>query len=383
MTILLDRPSASTPSPIAAATLKVLHLINGEHYSGAERVQDLLAERLPEFGCTAGFVCLKPDKFPRERRSQATLHELPMRSKLDLWSAWEVAGLVTTEQYDLVHTHTPRTALIGRIASALAGVPMIHHVHSPASRDTTSGWSNWVNATAERLSLTGVSRLICVSESLGRHMRGEGFSDEQIAVVPNGVPVPAKLRDATPPTGEWTLGTVALFRPRKGIEVLLDALAELRAAGLPVRLHAVGPFETPEYQSEVLARVERLGIARAITWTGFVSDVAAELRQCDLFILPSLFGEGLPMVVLEAMAAGVPVVGTRVEGIPEAIRDGLEGLLAEPNDAADLARAIGHAVRGKVDWLALRERAIERHAERFSDRSMAAGVAAVYRSLVG
>jgi glycosyltransferase involved in cell wall biosynthesis len=305
-----------------------------------------------------------------------------MRSKLDLWSAWEVAGLVTSEHYDLVHTHTPRTALIGRIASAIAGVPMVHHVHSPTSRDTTSGWSNWLNATAERLSLTGVSRVICVSESLGRHMLAEGFSQERIAVVPNGVPVPERLRDDALPRGTWTLGTVALFRPRKGIEVLLEALARLRAAGLPVRLHAVGPFETPEYEREVRAKADELGMAGDITWTGFVSDVAAELRRCDLFILPSLFGEGLPMVVLEAMAAGVPVVGTRVEGIPEAIRDGQEGLLAEPSDPEDLAGAIGRIVCGEVDWRLLRENALIRHGERFSDRSMAEGVAAVYRAVV-
>ena len=74
-----------------------------------------------------------------------------------------------------------------------------------------------------------------------------------------------------------------------------------------------------------------------ITWTGFTRDVLDELRQMDLFVLPSLFGEGLPMVVLEAMAAGVPVVATRVAGIPEAIRPGQDGVLVEPGDAEDLA----------------------------------------------
>jgi glycosyltransferase involved in cell wall biosynthesis len=132
----------------------------------------------------------------------------------------------------------------------------------------------------------------------------------------------------------------------------------------------------------VKALAAELQVAEQITWTGFVSDVPAELARCDLFILPSLFGEGLPMVVLEAMAAGVPVVGTRVEGIPEAIRDGQEGLLAEPSDPADLARAIGRIVRGEVDWRRLREHGMARHGERFSDRSMAEGVAAVYRRVI-
>jgi glycosyltransferase involved in cell wall biosynthesis len=103
----------------------------------------------------------------------------------------------------------------------------------------------------------------------------------------------------------------------------------------------------------------------------------------DLLVLPSLFGEGLPMVVLEAMAAGVPVVATRVPGVPEAIRHGEDGVLVNPNDPVDLARAIADLVGGRYNWESLRASAFERHAERFSDRAMAASVAAVYKELLG
>jgi glycosyltransferase involved in cell wall biosynthesis len=102
----------------------------------------------------------------------------------------------------------------------------------------------------------------------------------------------------------------------------------------------------------------------------------------DLFVLPSLFGEGLPMVVLEAMAAGVPVVATRVEGIPEAIRDGIDGLIASPNDVNDLVLQLDRVIRGQVDWNAMRISAHRRQEEKFSDRSMAQGVAQVYRKVL-
>ena len=114
----------------------------------------------------------------------------------------------------------------------------------------------------------------------------------------------------------------------------------------------------------------------------FTQDVDRELAQMDLFVLPSLFGEGMPMVVLEAMASGVPVVATRIEGIPEAIRDGREGLIAEPGDPQDLAAVLSRVIDGQVDWQSLRRGALKRQASEFSDISMAAGVAEVYRRVL-
>ena len=118
-------------------------------------------------------------------------------------------------------------------------------------------------------------------------------------------------------------------------------------------------------------------------WTGFQRDINAQLQEMDLFVLPSLFGEGLPMVVLEAMAAGVPVVATEVAGTPEAIRHGRDGLIVPPGDA----RAIGPRHRrrhpGQVRLVGAAASAMARQASLFSDRSMASGVAQVYREVLG
>jgi len=364
-------------------TIRVLHVINGEHYSGAERVQDLLAGKLAELGFEVGFACVKPDRFPGVRKSrEAPLYAVPMRGKLDLRGVGRLVRITRQGDYRLLHAHTPRTLLVAAMASLLTGVPLVYHVHSPTSRDSTRRWQNRINAAIEWLGMRMASALIAVSRSLGEHVRRLGMPGRKICVVPNGVP--CRRPRTTRPAGkrEWTLGTVALFRPRKGMEVLLEALAKLRSEGLPVRLRAVGGFETLEYERQVKSLAARLGLAEAVDWTGFTEDVDRELARVDLFVLPSLFGEGLPMVVLEAMAAGVPVVATRVEGVPEAIRDGHDGLVAEPGDSHSLARAIRRVVCGKVNWSLLRRSALERQAERFSDRSMAAGVAEVYRRVL-
>jgi len=386
--VVVVSPGAAPQSPASDTSpstepIKVLHVINGEHYAGAERVQDLLAACLGEHGFGLSFACVKPDKFDEARHHKAApLVETPMRSRFDHRAARQVARLVVEGQFKIIHAHTPRSLMVACWAAHKTKVPLVYHVHSPTSRDSTRRLHNWLNAMLERRNLRRAAQLICVSESLGRHMADQGFHRDRITVVPNGVPMPTQRPLRSKPKGIWHLGSVALMRPRKGIEVLLDAIAILRDRGLPVRLRLVGAFESNEYESSLKQQVERLKIDEAVDWVGFTRDVPAELAKMDLFVLPSLFGEGLPMVVLEAMAAGLPVVATQVEGVPEAIRDGREGLLAKPNSAIDLAHNIARIVGGEVDWNQLRQAAMARHAERFSDRSMAAGVASVYDRLL-
>jgi glycosyltransferase involved in cell wall biosynthesis len=364
-------------------TLRVLHVINGEHYSGAERVQDLLGLCLPKLGVEVGFACVKPGKFLEARQAtECPVYDASMQSRLDMRAAWRLAQTIRAEQYELVHAHTPRSLMVGRLAAAFCGVPVVYHVHSPTSRDTTHSLRNWLNSATERFSLAGVSRLVCVSQSLLTHMRACGWREELLRVVPNGVPSGPELLPRNTPDRTWTLSMVALFRPRKGLEILLQAIAELRSQGYSVRLRAIGPFETPAYEASIQELVTKLKIAELIDWLGFTRDVNAELTQTDLFVLPSLFGEGLPMVVLEAMAAGVPVISTAVEGVPEALRDGLDGLLARPDDAPDLARAIRRIMDREVDWQTLRTSARTRQVAHFSDHSMASGVAQIYRELL-
>lgn len=367
----------------AARPLRVLQLINGEHYSGAERVQDLLALQLPRCGCEVGFACVRPQRFPSVRQSQETpLVNVPMRGRFDLRVVKRIARLVEYEGYDLIHAHTPRTALVGRLAARSVGVPLVYHVHSPVGRDSTRWWINRMNSVVERLAIGDADRLIAVSPSLREYMIERGTSPDRIVCVPNGVPVAGAAIERSAPVAAWTLGMMALFRPRKGTEVLLEALAVLRSRGVDVRLRAVGGFETPAYEETIRDLAKRLDVEAAIDWVGFTRDVRQELAKFDVFVLPSLFGEGLPMVVLEAMSVGLPVIASRVEGVPCAVVHRETGLLVEPASVSQLASAVEEFVAGRVDYQAMSCAARQRHAEQFSDERMAAGVAAVYRGVL-
>jgi glycosyltransferase involved in cell wall biosynthesis len=159
-------------------------------------------------------------------------------------------------------------------------------------------------------------------------------------------------------------------------------LAELKRQDRHVHLRAVGPFETPEYEGEIRRLAADLNVAAEIEWRGFRGDIAAELASMDVFVFPSILPEGMPMVVLEAMAAGVPVVASQVSGVVEIIREGRDGLLAAPGEHDDLALAIARLMDGRADWNALRQAAHARQSAHFSASSMAAGVAEVYRDVL-
>ena len=379
-------PSVPTSASRAINQIKVLHVVNGEHFSGAERVQSHLGRCLPQFDVAADFACVKPGKFAEmvdeQQGKWGTGFRTNMNHRFDLRPVRFIRDLVHEHHYDMLHAHTPRTAMVASMVSKWTGVPWIYHVHSPASRDSTRFLTNQINAWIEKQTFRNCKHLITVSESLRLDCIRQGVSEDKVTVVHNGVPAIRPPRQNTPKVGgTWTIGMIALMRPRKGLEIAIDAIAELDRRGHDVRLRVIGPFESEEYRSEIEARIATKGVEHRLERVGFVDDVPLALSKLDAMVLPSLFGEGLPMVVLEAMAAAVPVVATRVEGTPEAITHGLEGLLAEPRNALSLAREIESLVAGEYDWTQMSEAAFDRHRRSFSDLAMARDTAAVYRSL--
>jgi glycosyltransferase involved in cell wall biosynthesis len=378
---------ASTPTPPCHETVRVLHLVNGEHFAGAERVQSHLGRCLPQLGVSADFACIKPGRFAdavdAAVGSWGMAYRFPMRNRLDLSIVPAVSRVVKAGKYDLLHAHTPRTAMIASIVARLAGVPWIYHVHSPAARDSAKRFSNWFNASVERFSLRGCSHLITVSNSLRQELIRGGETEGHITVVQNGVPGVRYARNHFPVIGgRWMFGMVALMRPRKGLEIALNAIATLRASGHDAHLRCIGPYETEQYRHLIESQIDSLGIRPFVEQFGFQSDVPRTLAELDVMLLPSLFGEGLPMVVLEAMASALPIIATAVEGTPEAIRDGRDGLLAKPGCSISLADTMRMMMDGEVDWHEIAESAFNHHAEHFSDRAMSEGVANVYHRIL-
>ena len=377
-TVVFHRATAPTQRGLSS-----LHLINGEHFSGAERVQQILGNRLPDFGVSANFVCLKPGKFPELCGLDSDrVRLIGMRSRFDWSNVQRIAEYAKETNADVLHAHTPRSAMIASFVAKRCKLPWVYHVHSPAARDSTSAIVNHFKNWLELYSLRSADHIITVSKSLRREMLSRGHSRNKITAVANGVAEQPPI-DPTERLGQrhWKLGMVALVRPRKGIEVLLEAIAKLKGEKNRITLEVIGGFETPEYESNIRGLIHSLDLDGTVNLRGFTKDVPAVMRTLDAMVLPSLFGEGMPMVVLEALACGVPVIATRVEGTPEVIRHGQEGLLARPQDADSLSNAIQVLISDRSAWCQMSRLAVQRHRQGFSDVTMAERTAKVYRKL--
>lgn len=363
-------------------TLRVLHVVNGQHYAGAARVQDLLALTLPEFGYDVSFACLLPEKFPQERQSQASpLYELPMKHRLDFAPARRIAQLVQTNQIDLLHSHETRSAMIAAAVGMMTGVPFVHHVHCQMNTEIGAGVKQRINTSIERFACNRADHTIAVSGSIERFIRANGFDRSPITVVPNGVPSAGQSKPARKQGQPWTIGMVALLRERKGLETLMKALPALLEQ-FDVRLRIVGPFESEGYRNRMYDLSDSLGISPFIDWTGFSRNVNQQIAQMDVLVLPSVLAEGMPMVLLEAMSTGVPIVGSQVDGITDVIQHEQNGLLFRPADANDLACQLIRLMNNEISWDSLSQRCDAEYRERYSQTAMAAGVASVYNRVL-
>jgi glycosyltransferase involved in cell wall biosynthesis len=383
---LADTPARKSCKPTEAALRSVIHVINGEHFSGAERVQQHLGKRLLDFGYAPRFACLKPGTFAEHcGLPSETLFDTAMQSRFDLRVVRRLAAYARTHNADLLHAHTPRTALITSLVSRKTRIPWVYHVHSPTSRDSTRGFINKINLLVERWAIRSCDRLITVSRSLRREMLRLGVPRSRLAVVPNGVPALPPIQPATRLNqAGWNIGMIALMRPRKGVEVALESMSHLRQNlnRDDIRLQLIGSFETSDYEQEIRLLESRLCIGASVDWQGFVRNIPQALLNLDALVLPSLFGEGMPMVVLEALAAGVPVVATRVEGTPEVVRHGREGLLAEPRNPRSLAKCVAELTSDRTRWAEYSSQALQRHRESFSEVKMCERIAKVYDQLL-
>ncbi len=252
-------------------------------------------------------------------------------------------ALMRRGRYQIVHTHISKAGVLGRLAARLAGVPVVLHTyHGPVAEVEAGGVAGAAFRLAERTMARLSDRLVAVSADTARRSLDMGLGrPSQYCVIHNGIDLARFVgwegpRPAGLPAGAAVIGAVGTLTAEKSLDVLLAAAARLRAR-LP-EMHLVLVGDGPlRRRLETQAAV--LGLGPRVQFTGLVADVRPWLGHVDVLVTPSR-REGLPMVLLEALAMRRPVVATRVGGIPEIIEDGANGILVPPGDAAALAEAL-------------------------------------------
>lgn len=240
---------------------------------------------------------------------------------------------------DIIHTHVYFAATIARIAATIAGVPVcINHVHSTYWQYTSQ------NLFIERLLSRVTKKIICVSNNVRDFViNHEKIDPSKVEVIYNGISSVNILsrqdeRQAFKAAeGEVIITSVASLFENKGHKVLLKALSLLpdQCKNFKCWMVGEGPME-----KELKELTQQLDLASQVVFWGVREDVGRFLSASDIFILASIHREGMPISVLEAMSVQVPVIASKVGGLPEIIDDQKNGLLVPPDDPACLARAI-------------------------------------------
>lgn len=301
--------------------------------------------------------------------------------RVDPTLPFRLARLLAAERIQVVHTHNPMALTYGAPAGKLVGAVVVHTKHGENLE------LHGRRVLVRRVLSAFADAFVAVSPQTAEAARASrDVREEKLRVIPNGIdlsrfgdPDGMARRDVRAELGipgdAWVVGSVGRLAPEKDHALLVRAMAPLLGPGH--RLLVVG--EGPE-RAAIERAVDQAGAGRWVHLPGARADVPRLLGAFDTFALPSN-SEGLPLVLLEAMAAGLPIVATRVGGIPDVVEEGTTGLLVPPSDPEALRERLARLRADPALAAGLGQRARQAALQRYSLRSMSDAYLALYRAL--
>lgn len=320
----------------------VLYVIGSLPPNGAERMLLDLVRHLDRARFQPVVCCLHSggSLVPAFETAGVKVLVLGKRSRWDVSILWKIRRVIAEERPALIHTHLFTADAWGRAVALLAGVPAISTAHS------SDPWRRWYQRLADGVLSRLADRVVAVSEDVARSRRTrERVPAARLATIPNGIDLArfGPTAGAGPlhaalglPEGVPTVGIVGRLHPAKGHAELFHAVRHLQGQGRRVLTLVVGEGEL---RDDLKSLACELGLDGTVRFLGRREDVPELLNVLDVYAMPSRW-EGLPIGLLEAMAAARPIVAASVGGIPELIADGATGLLVPPRDPHALATAL-------------------------------------------
>ncbi len=348
---------------------------------GGERVVAHLAEGLHQRGIETTLICTRqPGPLAESlKAAQVPVESLGSHRGYDAVCLYRFRRLLRQIRPDIINVHDRASLPYAAAAKIGLGTPMVYTGHGLlyGEKDRPPLRYRWI-----RRCLAAVTAV--AEETAKRHRRHLGWRGD-ITVIPNGVPDQPRdpaLREQVRRELNLERGTVVFLamgnaRPEKGFEVLIHA-----AAGLPesAAVLIAGEVREDAYGTMLRERIRESGVGERIRLLGFRRDTAALYSAADVFVLSSR-SEGLPMVILEAMMAGLPVIATRVGGIPVVVREET-GMLVDAEDAEQLGGAMQALLADEERRIALGAEARAAALKQYSVEAMVNGYINVYHSLM-
>jgi L-malate glycosyltransferase len=319
---------------------RLIHINTERGWRGGELQTLLLARGLQ----TRGHQCLvvaPPGSLlaTKARETGIQVELIPSKGEFDLAAVVALARVLRRFRPEVMHHHTSHAITLGTLASfALGRIPTVasRRVSFALSRNPLAGWKYTCR----------VDRIIAVSEGIRDQLCSTGIPRARIAVIHSAIDLdrfrnlPAReeiRRSLGYAPQDFVVGSVGHLAEHKGHAVLVEAAGRLAAGHGHLRYLVVGAGER---EDTLRRQIRELKLEKEFRLLGFAEEVAGILPALDLFVFPSLSGEGSPAVLKEAMACGLPVVASAISGVEEVIHDGQEGLLTPPGDATALEAAI-------------------------------------------
>lgn len=307
---------------------RVMLVVQSLRVGGAETMVEALANALVRNGCFVRVVALQAEESiisVRLRESGVPLTMMGKRPGVDLSLIGRLAREMELFNPSVVHSHLPILHYVVPSANR-AGVPiLVHTLHNIASRETRSHIKAAFNGRCYR---SGRVIPVALSE-INRQSIVERYHLKvaDIPIVPNGIDLSRYRRRSSYSIGEaFEVVNIARFEEAKNHAAIVEAVEILEQRGIKARFHLYG---TGSLQQRTADMAKAKGLSDAIVFHGVTDDVPAALASADAFVLPSLY-EGMPMVLIEAMASGLPIIASKVGGIPDMVADGVSALLCEP-----------------------------------------------------
>jgi len=311
----------------------------------------------------------------------------------DARSVLRVAELIRSERPHILHTHTAKAGAIARAAALLAGRArppvVLHTFHGHVLKGYFDAGRTAFFRHVERTLARASDVLVAVSPEVRDELVELGVAPyEKFVVIRLGIPLEERLGGSAAdvdyrhlygiPPGAFVVGWVGRMTGVKATEAVLEIVRAARERGVDAVLCMVG--DGPDREGlERLAH--ELGIARQCYFVGYQSDVAGYYRLFDTFLLPSV-NEGTPVSAIESLASGTPVVANRVGGVPDVVRDGVDGFLVEPGDAEAAAERLATLAADPGLRAKLGESGRQRVLARYSVSRLVDDVDRLYRSLL-